>query len=299
MMVDFKVHIPGGDLVMADGTFLMHDVGDGTFLPGFLASGVFSPISVGLTEIHALTGDGAFTHGITTSGVNRLDLGGIKSADCTDGSVLRMGTSAAPLADTQNGAGFVVGYFTTSDAAGWPAGVYTCTTFTGAGGNGTGMEGDVTVSAAKGTLTGIESFMAFTSGSGRVTGAARVVQGTIDFANAALPGSAGGVYSAACFNIKGEGSNCDISKAQQVNCIELKTEGTFSGTGGKNFQTLPQGSIIYLNGFTAGAGAVLNNSALTWTDALASVIGMRVGVGADGAPPTVYYVPLIPAAEWN
>jgi hypothetical protein len=298
-MVDFYPHIPDGFLHMADGQFMLHDVGDGTYLPGFLASGVFSPVNVGLTEIHALMGVGAFTHGITTSGVNRLDLGGIKSADCTDGSVLRMGTSASPLADAQNGAGFVVGYFTTSDAAGWPAGVYTCTTFTGVGGSGTGMEGDVTVSAAKTTLTGIESFMAFTSGSGCVTGAARVVQGTIDFANAALPGAGGGVYSAACFNIKGEGSSCDIAKAQQVNCIELKTEGTFSGTGGKNFQTHPRASIIYLNGFTPGAGAILNNTSLTWTDALASVIGMRVGVGADGATPAVYYVPLIPAAEWN
>ena len=231
-----------------------------------------------------------------TAGAARLSLGGVSATGVTDGSVLRMGTSGSPLTDDQAGAGFVVGYFDSGATSGWPAGLYLNTNVTGVGGSFTALQGDATLTAAKATVTGIENFMALSTG-GRVTGACRSVQGTIDFSSEDK--GSGGVYSAACFNIKGEGAAADIGTTQRVSCLELKTEGTFSAVAGENFQTKAAGYAIYINGFTAGDGSIVHNASLTWTDALASVLGLKVGIGADGDAGAVYYIPLIPAAEWN
>ncbi len=212
------------------------------------------------------------------------------------GNVIKVGASGSPLVNDSAIDGFIVGYFDSGDTTGWPAGLYITTNVTEAGGSFTALQGDAVLTAAKATVTGIENFMQVSTG-GRVTGACRSVQGTIDFSDEDK--GSGGCYSAACFNIKGEGSSVDIGTTQRVACIELKTEGTFSSNAGENFQSKTAGYAIYINGFTAASGGVVNNDALTWTDALASVIGLKVGVGSDGASGDIYYIPLIPAAEWN
>jgi hypothetical protein len=235
--------------------------------------------------------------GIATAEVPaRVAISGV--AAVTDGSVLRMGTSAAPLIDDLAGAGFIVGYFDCGDAAGWPVGLYIHTDVTAAGGNFTALQGDATLKAAKGVVTGVECYMDFSS-AGRVTGSLSVVQGTVAFGNFALPGPGGrGVYRAACFNIKGGGGSSDCLKAIRISCLELKTgDGSFAAN--KNFDEHPAGYAIYFSGFTAAAGVTNILSSTRLAELPANTIGIRVGVGAEDASGAVYYIPLVPAAEWN
>jgi len=226
----------------------------------------------------------------------RLTLDGVASTGVTDGSVIRMGTSASPLVDDQAGAGFVVGYFDSGVTSGWPVGLFISTNVTGAGGSFTALQGDAVLTAAKATVTGIENWMQLNTG-GRVTGACRSVQGTIDFGNEDK--GSGGVYSAACFNIKGQGSSVDIGTTQRVSCLELKTEGTFSSTSGENFETKAAGYAIYFNGFTAASGVTNILSSTSLAELPAGTVGIRVGVGSDGAAGTAYYIPLVLASAWN
>jgi hypothetical protein len=53
-MTDFKVPVPGGDLVTADGTLVMHDTGGGVYQPCFLASGALTPLAPSLAEFNLL-----------------------------------------------------------------------------------------------------------------------------------------------------------------------------------------------------------------------------------------------------
>ncbi len=229
------------------------------------------------------------------AGAARLRLDGVSASGVTDGSVIRMGTSGSPLVDDQAGAGFVVGYFDCGAASGWPAGLYLSADVTGAGGSFTALEGDPVIKAAKAVVTGIESFMQFVS-PGKVTGAARACQATVDFGNYQIT-AGGGVYSAACFNIKGEGAACDPSLAQRISCLELKTEGTFEAN--KDFEKKAAGYAIYFNGFTAAAGVTNILSSTSLAELPAGTLGLRVGVGGDGAAGDAYYIPLVAAAEWN
>lgn len=235
--------------------------------------------------------------GVTiAAGTNRLIINGVASSGVTDGSVIRMGTSGSPLVDDQAGAGFIVGYFDSGDTTGWPAGLYISTDVTGAGGSFTALQGDAVIKAAKAVVTGIESFMQLVS-PGKVTGAARACQATVDFGNYQIT-TGGGVYSGACFNMKGEGSSCDPSLAQRMSCLELKTEGTFATD--KDFEKQNQSYAIYFNGFTAGAGVtqILTSTNLTEL-AACNAVGVRIGVGGDADAGASYYIPLIPAADWN
>lgn len=222
---------------------------------------------------------------------------GLSISGACSTAVVQLGSSGTPLVNDTAAVGFVVGYFDCGATSGWPIGAWFTTNVTGAGGSFTAVQGDAVLTAAKATVTGIENWMQLNTG-GRVTGSCRSIQGTIDFSNEDK--GTGGTYSAGCFNIKGEGSSCDVGDAQRVACIELKTEGTFSSTGGENFQTKPAGYAIYINGFTAGAGSVLNSTTLTLSSGQPdTAIGLRVGVGADDGSGAVYYIPLIPAADWN
>jgi len=229
---------------------------------------------------------------------NRLDMSSIDvSASNTDGGVIRMGTSGSPITEDTAGMNFVMGYFDSGATSGWPAALYLHLAATGTTAF-TALQGDMTVSATATTVTGIESFMAFTS-PGKVSGAARACQGTIDFGNYEIT-TGGGVYSAGCFNIKGEGSACDPSLAQRIQCIELKTEGTFETN--KDFEKKAAAYAIYFNGFSgaAGTGSILTTTTLTiGAGDPANVVGIRVGVGGDADAGTAYYIPLVPAAEWN
>jgi hypothetical protein len=57
--------------------------------------------------------------------------------------------------------------------------------------------------------------------------------------------------------------------------------------------------MFYFNGFTAASGVTSIVSSTRLAELPASTIGIRVGVGADGAAGTAYYIPLILASEWN
>ena len=256
----------------------------------FLATGAVINFNNGSATItHSATGP------TLSVGAARLDLA-FASASQTDGSVLRMGTSGTPLVDDQAGAGFVVGYFDCGATSGWPAGLYINTNVTGVGGSFTAPQGDAVVSVSKATVTGIESFFQFAT-AGKVTGAARACQATIDFGSYDF--GSGGVYSAACFNIKGEGGSADIGTTQRVSCLELKTEGTFSSGSNEDFQTKTAGYAIYINGFTAATGVTNILSSTSLAELPSGTVGLRVGVGADGDAGTAYYIPLVIATEWN
>lgn len=191
-------------------------------------------------------------------------------------------------------------YFDSGATSGWTNGFYSKLLATGAGGSFTSLEGDMTISAQAVVATGIECFMALT-GAGCVSGMATAVQGTIDFSSAVLAGS-GGWYVGGTFNIKGEGANADLTTAQAIACIQLKTEGTFAATT-KSFQEHARSYAIIVNGFTpaAGTGSILSSTSPAEFDLTAAGLGLRVGVNTGGTDTTLaaYYIPLIPAADWN
>jgi hypothetical protein len=209
---------------------------------------------------------------------------------------IQMGTSGIPLVnDSGSFVGFILGYFDCGATSGWPAGLYITTDLTGAGGSFTCLQGDAVVKASKSDITGVENFMQFASG-GKVTGHCASGQFTIDFANAALAFN-GGAYMAGRFNIKGEGSACDPSGAIRISCIELQNQGTFAT--GKEFETKAAAYAIYFNGFTAASGVTNIISSTSLAELPGGTIGVRVGVGADGAAGTAYYIPLVLASAWN
>jgi len=211
---------------------------------------------------------------------------------------VRIGTSANPLTYDPDGGGFIVGYFACEATSGWPAGLYINTNVTGAGGNFTALQGDAIVSAAKENVTGVECFLQFTDGGNVNSGHAAAAQFTVDFDDAAL-GFGGGAFMAGRFNIKGEGASCDPTGAIRISCIELQTQGTFDT--GKDFETMANAYAIYFNGFTpaGGTGSIISSTALAELSTCGAVIGIRVGVGSDGVAGAAYYIPLIPASEWN
>jgi hypothetical protein len=211
--------------------------------------------------------------------------------------VVACGTLAVPIASAVANVYFRENYFKATSASGWPCGDYTHMSAAGVGGSFTALEGDMTVDAAVSDATGVECFMDFASGAGKVSGHAAAGQFTIDYADAALPGSAGGCYMAGRFNIKGEGSSCDPTKAQRMSCIELQTQGTFKTSC--DFEKLPQSYAIYFNGFTGASGVNQILSTTRLAELPTSTVGIRVGVGADGATGTAYYIPLVLATEWN
>lgn len=205
-----------------------------------------------------------------------------------------IGLAAVPVVQDITG-NHLEAHFDNGATSGWPAGIFIETNVTGAGGSFTAGQFDAILTAAKAVVTGVENWMQINTG-GRVTGACRSVQGTIDFSNESK--GSGGVYSGATFNIKGQGTSVNISGCQRVQCIELKTEGTFPNTT-SGFQKKTAGYAIYINGFTpaAGVGSIVSSTKLA--EFPTGTIGVRVGVGGDAAPGTAYYMPLVLASEWN
>lgn len=205
-----------------------------------------------------------------------------------------IGLAAVPVVQDITG-NHLEAHFDNGATSGWPCGCFVETDLTAAGGNFTAGQFDAVLTAAKGTVTGIENWMQINT-SGRVTGSCRSVQGTIDFSNESK--GSGGNYAAACFNIKGQGTSVNISGSQRVQCIELKTEGTFPNTT-SGFQKKAAGYAIYINGFTsaAGVGSILSSTSLA--ELPAGTLGLRVGVGGDGDAGAAYYIPLVVASQWN
>jgi len=262
----------------------------------YIGSSAASTLDVVAATTVAISGEITANGNITTSGVKRLILGAVASTGVTDGSVIRMGTSASPLTDDQAGAGFVVGYFDSGATSGWPAGAFFSTNVTGASGSFTALQGDAVLTAAKQVVTGVECYMQLSTG-GRVTGSCRAVQGTVYFSNESK--GTGGCYAGGCFSIKGGGSSCSLYASQRIACIELKNEGTYAS--GYDFEDLVKGYAIYINGFTAasGTGSILSSTSPSEFDLTSAALGLRVGVGADNGGGSAYYIPLIPAADWN
>jgi hypothetical protein len=211
------------------------------------------------------------------------------------GLVGLFGASGSPIVNSTASANFIEGNFSSAATSGWGAGMYLTYNMSGIAGNATAIEGDMAVSAAAGDVTGVECFMSFASG-GKVTGHAAAGQYTVDFASAALAFS-GGAYMAGRFNIKGEGAACDPSGAIRISCIELQNQGTFAS--GKEFETHAAGYAMYFNGFTAASGVTNILSSTSLAELPTGTLGIRVGVGADGAAGTAYYIPLVLATEWN
>lgn len=230
---------------------------------------------------------------VATAGTTRLDLGGVNVG--VDGSVLRAGTAVAPLVDDQAGAGFIVGQFDCGATAGWPCGLWVSTNVTGAGGSFTALQGDPVISARKQVVTGIDSYMQFVT-PGNVSGRAVCVSGSIAFGNYEITGGlGGGVYSAATFSLGGGGGACDVSLTQRLQFLELRTEGTWLSAP----EVKAASYAIYFNGFTATADTLSIMSSVRLAELPANTIGIRVGVGGDAAAGAAYYIPLVPAAEWN
>ena len=289
MTNEFKHGSVGTELTQTEweaiGTHVFESQSTGDIL--YASSGTqLSRLAIGSTN-NLLTISGGVPAWTGTPTLTSLTLAGVSS--------FTMGTESTPIVNDTAGTNFVSCYLDHGASSGWGGGIYLTGLATGAGSSWTSIEGDVTVSAAIADTTGIESFMSFSSG-GKVTGHAAACQATIDYANAALAFS-GGAYMAGRFNIKGEGSTCDPSGAIRISCIELQTQGTFATD--KNFEKHAAGYAIYFNGFTGatGTGSIISSTDLA--ELPTGTIGVRVGVGSDGAAGTAYYIPLVVATQWN
>jgi hypothetical protein len=304
MTNEFKHKSVGDELTQTEweaiGTHVFDSQATGDIL--YASSGTqLSRLAIGSTN-NLLTVSGGVPAWTATATLTSLTLASLTSTSLTSVSLtlagassIIMGTVSTPIVNDTAGTNFVSLYLDHGASSGWGGGIYLTGLATGAGSSWTSIEGDVTVSAAIADTTGIESFMSFSSG-GKVTGHAAACQATVDYANAALAFS-GGAYMAGRFNIKGEGSSCDPSGAIRISCIEIQTQGTFATD--KDFEKHAAGYAIYFNGFTAasGTGSIISSTKLA--ELPTGTIGVRVGVGADGAAGTAYYIPLVVATEWN
>jgi hypothetical protein len=143
------------------------------------------------------------------------------------------------------------------------------------------------VGTAHGAHFGIE-FLA-TAGASECSGLGIGLRGTLMIPNVTSWAPAG-TYAAGMFEIFSEGANSDPAGMTELSVLRLVNSG---GAGKDDVDT--DAHILSLQGWTAASGVtnVVTTTILNELSAV-SALGFRIKVGAS-----LYYVPIVPAANWN
>lgn len=209
-----------------------------------------------------------------------------------------IGTDSVPLVDDDTNVNFMRAYFDSGATSGDSKGLGITLKATGAMQTySTAIYGSCDPSVRVRNPVGVEGDLIF-GAAGAVQGSGAGLGAYVSFPAATLP--SGGNYAGLSVEVAFPAS-CDIGTpgaggATRV-CVarfaisgDTTAKATFEDTG----------TMFSFVGFTAASDGIINSDNLTiGAGDPANVIGLRVGVGTGGGGDAIYYIPLVPTAEWN
>lgn len=208
-----------------------------------------------------------------------------------------IGTEAVPLVDDDVNVNFMSAWFDSGATSGSTRGMAIHMAATGAHSYSKAILGDISPSVVMPNLAAIqgEVFCGVASG---ISGLGYAIGAYFQFPARTLP--SGGNYAGMNIEVSFPAS-CDIGSpgaggAVRTSVLRLAIGG--DTTAKATFEDT--GTAFSFVGFTAASASIINSDVLTiGAGDPANVIGLRVGVGPEGGGDTFYYIPLVPAAEWN
>ena len=203
-----------------------------------------------------------------------------------------IGTSAVPLVDDTVNVNFMRGYFDSGATSGDSKGLGITLNATGVLQTySTALYGHCVPSVQVRNPVGVQGDLIF-GAAGWIQGLGYAIGGYLGLPAAAVAATGNVACVSADINAP---ASCDVSAATRVSCLRIAVGG--DATAIRTFEQ--KGAVISLVGFTQQAGVTDMLSSTRLAELPAGTIGMRVGVGPGGGGDTMYYVPLVPAAEWN
>lgn len=211
---------------------------------------------------------------------------------------LHIGLSAVPLVDDSVDVVFMSGYFDSGATSGDSKGLAIVLEATGASQDySTAIYGKLVVPVELNNPCSISGDVEF-GVAGSVTGLCYGIGTYFSFPAAVM--ASGGNYAGV--NIEfALPANCDIGTpgsggATRVAMLRFAVSG--DTTAKATFEDT--GTAMSFVGFTEGSDMIINSDVLTiGAGDPANVIGLRVGIGTGAGQDAIYYIPLVPEAEWN
>lgn len=209
-----------------------------------------------------------------------------------------IGTDTVPLVDDTVDVNFMRAYFDSGATSGDSKGLGITLKPTGAAQTySTAIYGSCDPSVVVRNPVGVEGDLIF-GAAGGVTGSGAGLGAYVSFPAATMP--SGGQYAGLQVEVAFPAS-CDIGDpgaggATRVSVAKFQISGNV--TAKATFEDT--GTMFSFAGFTAASGGIINSDTLTiGAGDPANVIGLRVGIGTVGGQDAIYYIPLVPTAEWG
>jgi len=225
---------------------------------------------------------------------NRLHFGMNSAAD-NSALIMGSGTSAAPATTATANKKFVELRCESSatDAGSDTRNTYLALSLTGATtGGGDCLRAITNVNENVGTARGAHISLSFKAAAGgsECSGLGAAIAGTLHIPDIASWAPAGTLASGV-FEIYSDGANSDPAGLTELSVLRLCNSG--DATGAADVDT--DACILSLQGWTAATGVTnaISSTGLTELNN-GTGIGIRIKVGSS-----VYYIPAIPAADWN
>lgn len=203
-----------------------------------------------------------------------------------------IGTDSVPLVDDTVGVNFMSAYFDSGAASGDSKGLAIVLKATGVMQTySTAIYGACQPSVQVRNPVGVQGDLIF-GAAGWIQGLGYALGGYLSLPAAVV--AATGNIACISADINAPASS-DVSACTRASCIRIAVGGDATAKG--KWET--KGAVISLVGFTQAAGVTKMISSTKLAELPAGTIGMRVGVGPGGGGDSMYYVPLVPASEWN
>jgi hypothetical protein len=162
-----------------------------------------------------------------------------------------------------------------------------------AAGGGEALRAFTNVNANVGTAHGAHISLSFeaVAGGSECSGLGAAVRGTTHIPNITAWAPTGTLY-AGSLELYSDGPDSDPAGLTELAVLALSNSG--DGTGKADVDT--DASVISIQGFTAAAGVTnaISSTSPAEFDLTSAALGIRVKIGSG-----IYYVPAIPAADWN
>lgn len=183
---------------------------------------------------------------------------------------------------------------TTSATSGTFEGIYTRLAFEGDGtATGEALRAFTNVNANIGTAHGAHLSLSFdaTAGGSETSGLGAASRSTLHIPNVASWAPTG-TYYAAMAEIYSDGSASDPAGMTELACLCLSNSGDSTGRADVDDDAF----VLSIQGFTAATGVAhaISSTSPAEFDLTNAALGIRVKIGSG-----TYYVPAIPAADWN
>lgn len=288
LMLLLNMKTDGGDItVTADSAFDE----DGSTVMVFSDAGQFvllTSVAVGSAFVwRAVRSEGV--QGVSTP-LNLLLSGAANSV----GLLLGGGTNNNPNLSAVASTNFIDFRMANSATSGDNRGAYLRLALTGEGtGGGETLRALTNVGANLGTAHGAHISLSFAAeaGGSETSGLGAAVRGTTHIPNVASWAPTGTVY-AGMLELYSDGSSSDPAGLTELAVLCLSNSGDATGKADVDTDAF----VLSIQGFTAATGVTnaISNTSPSELDMTSSALGIRVKIGAG-----TYYIPAIPAADWN